>query len=273
MSLGIVISFCDLTGVMVEPWVNSGYEAILVDPQHPSGVHVDGLVTRIGHIIDHTETWRVVRRAIQSGRVVAVFGFPPCTDVAVSGSRWFAAKREEDPFFQSKAALVAEQCRVIGQLSGVSWCFENPVSVFSSIFGKPQHTFHPYKFTGYCGDDNYTKQTCLWSGGGFVMPDEFMHESVAEAIGLVVAEFGRLVPKNKAVAAFPHDELIGTWYPDNRIHACPPSEERANIRSATPRGFALAVHLANAPHLRHANDNRGATRSQIDMDEVWGAAQ
>ncbi|HBW7526038.1 TPA: dcm methylase, partial [Klebsiella pneumoniae] len=39
------------------------------------------------------------------------------------------------------------------------------------------------------------------------------------------------------------------WYPDNRIHECPPSDERANIRSATPLGFAKAVFLSNAPHL------------------------
>jgi hypothetical protein len=35
--------------------------------------------------------------------------------------------------------------------------------------------------------------------------------------------------------------------PDDRIHKCPPSAERANIRSATPEGFAKAVFLANSP--------------------------
>lgn len=43
--------------------------------------------------------------------------------------------------------------------------------------------------------------------------------------------------------------LVTDWYPDNRIHECPPSDERANIRSATPLGFARAVFLSNAPHL------------------------
>ncbi|WP_457967714.1 hypothetical protein M1D68_16145 [Pseudomonas sp. R4-84] len=36
--------------------------------------------------------------------------------------------------------------------------------------------------------------------------------------------------------------------PDDRIHKCPPSAERANIRSATPEGFARAVFIANSPH-------------------------
>ncbi|MBU2136560.1 MAG: dcm methylase, partial [Alphaproteobacteria bacterium] len=155
---------------------------------------------------------------IRGRRVVFVAGFPPCTDVAVSGARWFAAKAEADKHFQTKAALVAEQCRMVGQISGAPWFFENPVSVFSSIFGAPDYTFHPHEFTGYCADDNYTKQTCLWTGGGFVMPDEF-----------------------KAI------DLGG---PDNRIHAAPPGPERANFRSATPKGFARAVFEANAPHLR-----------------------
>lgn len=52
----VVISFCDLTGHLVDPWVENGYHAILVDPQHPEGVTVDGRITKIGAIIDHTHT-------------------------------------------------------------------------------------------------------------------------------------------------------------------------------------------------------------------------
>jgi hypothetical protein len=149
-----------------------------------------------------------------------VAGFPPCTDVAVSGSRWFASKAAQDKHFQAKAALVAEQCRMVGMLSGAPWFFENPVSVFSSIFGKATHTFSPDDYTGFYSDDNYTKTTCLWTGNDFVMP-----------------------PPQR-------DETLGP--PDDRIHKCPPGPERANIRSATPRGFALAVFHANAPHLKRS---------------------
>lgn len=34
MYRGTIISLCDLTGIMVKPWVESGYRAVLVDPQH-----------------------------------------------------------------------------------------------------------------------------------------------------------------------------------------------------------------------------------------------
>lgn len=74
-----------------------------------------------------TEFFPVRREAISSGCVRFVAGFPPCTDVAVSGTPHFAAKAGKDKFFQAKAALIAEQCRVIGQLAGAPWFFENPV--------------------------------------------------------------------------------------------------------------------------------------------------
>jgi hypothetical protein len=44
------------------------------------------------------------------------------------------------------------------------------------------------------------------------------------------------------------DDSLGA--PDNRIHAAPPGPDRANFRSATPRGFAIAVFNANRPALQ-----------------------
>ena len=201
-----IISLCDYTGIMVKPWVDAGYYAVLVDPQHESH-SVNGLIERIPLTL--TEAMPSLEKIIRTHQVCFVAGFPPCTDVAVSGSRWFAAKAEQDKFFQAKAALVAEQCRVIGQLAGCPWFFENPVSVFSSIFGKPNYSFNPCDYTGYCADDNYTKKTCLWSGGGFELPAPLRDESLGK--------------------------------PDDRIHKAPPGPDRANFRSATPRGFAQAV--------------------------------
>lgn len=221
---GLIISLCDLTGTMVRPWTDAGYDAVLVDPQHKryeidrqeSGATVERIPLTILRAAQR------IGEIVRGRKVVFVAGFPPCTDVAVSGARWFEEKRKADQHFQAKAALVAEQCRMVGELSGAPWFFENPVSVFSSIFGKPNHMFHPWQFTELEKDDNYTKQTCLWSGGGFVMPDICPDYSLGE--------------------------------PDNRIHFCPPGEERANIRSATPAGFAKAVFLANAPHLKRQAD-------------------
>ena len=210
-----IISLCDLTGNMVQPWVDAGYSAFLVDPQHgttstetlPNGA----TITRFAGTIE--DAMPLIAALIAAGKVAAVFGFPPCTDMAVSGARWFETKRAADKMFQAKAVMVAEQCRTIGRLSGAPWFVENPVSVLSSAFGKPQHTFHPADYTAYEPGDNYTKKTCLWTGGGFIMP------------------------------APAKDSTLGD--PDNRIHMAPPGPGRANFRSATPMGFARAVFAAN----------------------------
>ncbi len=216
MSRGTIISLCDYTGHMVDPWVAAGYDAVLVDPQHPAGVHRDGRITRIGAALG--QALFALGEIVRGGQIVFVAGFPPCTDVAVSGARWWEAKRAKDPYFQAKAAVVAAECRTIGGLSGAPYLFENPVSAFSAIFGRPDYTFHPYQFTGHEPADNYTKKTCLWTGNGFVMPSPFLNP------------------------------LSGK--PDDRIHKAPPGAERANFRSATPRGFSKAVFLSNAPHFR-----------------------
>lgn len=205
-----VISLCDLTGNMVQPWIDAGYHAVLVDPQHGT-THVDGDVTKIAGTIE--EAMGRLGKIIREHDIAMVFGFPPCTDMAVSGARWFETKRQADKMFQAKAVMVAEQCRTIGRLSGAPWFVENPVSVLASAFGKPQHTFHPADYTAYEPSDNYTKKTCLWTGGGFVMPQPAK------------------------------DASLGA--PDNRIHFASPGPERANFRSATPMGFARAVFDAN----------------------------
>ncbi|MDR5008282.1 hypothetical protein RGK87_04570 [Agrobacterium fabacearum] len=221
---GIVILLCNLTDAMATPWIEGGYEVVMIDPQHGETSSSRGVTRVAGTIVESAD---LLGELIRSGRVVFVAGFPPCTDVAVSGARWFEAKRLADPYFQAKAAIVAEQCRMTGLLSGAPWMWENPVSVFTNIFGPAHHTFHPYEYTQLCADDNYTKKTCLRVGGGFRMPPKCPDLSLGK--------------------------------PDNRIHAAPPGEDRANFRSAFPVGFSRAVYLANAPHLRcvpsAANDN------------------
>jgi len=207
----IVISLCDLTGNMVQPWVEAGYAAVLVDPQHVI-TRYEGPVWKIAETVEGAMP--ELGDLIRSGHVAAVFAFPPCTDMAVSGARWFAAKRAADPMFQAKAVAVAEQCRTIGRLSGAPWFVENPVSVLSRVFGPATHSFHPCDYTAWEPADNYTKRTQLWAGGGFVMPQPA------------------------------RDASLGA--PDDRIHRAPPGPGRENFRSATPLGFARAVFDANA---------------------------
>jgi hypothetical protein len=82
-----VLSLCDRTGNMVRPWARAGYIALAVDVQH-DGVTVetvgDGAIVYIGADVRDYEAPTV--------NYAAGFGFPPCTDLAVSGARWFEDK-------------------------------------------------------------------------------------------------------------------------------------------------------------------------------------
>lgn len=204
-----ILSLCDLTGNFVQPWIDAGYEAILVDPQH--GItHQDGPILKVAGTV--LEAMPLISDRLSD--IVFVAGWPPCTDMAVSGARWFADKWKADSAYLAKAVAVAEQCRTVGMLSGVPWFVENPVSTLAQVFGKPSHWFHPWHYTALEPTDNYTKRTNLWAGGGFRMPTKQVDVSLVE--------------------------------PDNRIHMAPPGPERMNFRSATPMGFARAVFAANA---------------------------
>lgn len=211
---GIVICLCDITGTFAEPWLTFGYTVLLVDPQHTD--YGEGDVVKFPGTV--LEAMPLIEMLIATGKVVFVAGFPPCTDVAVSGARWWVDKAYVDPYFQAKATMVAEQCRTIGELSGAPYFFENPVSAFSSIFGEPTYTFDPFDYSSYSTLDQYSKKTCLWTGGGFKMPPERQ------------------------------DGTLGK--PDDRIFRMGPSTERQNLRSMTPRGFAIAVFLHNCPEFQ-----------------------
>ena len=210
--MSAVISLCDLTGNMAQPYIEAGFDAYLVDPQHgfdsSESSGFGGTVHRLAKTV-----LEAISEISTVADVAAVFAFPPCTDMAVSGARWFEAKREADPAFYGKAISVAEQCRTFALTTNAPFFIENPVSTLSAVFGKPDHTFHPWHFSAIEPADNYTKKTCLWVGGGFRMPKREIDPSSGE--------------------------------PDNRIHMAPPGLGRMNFRSATPMGFARAVFAAN----------------------------
>ncbi|AMV20448.1 hypothetical protein [Planctomyces sp. SH-PL14] len=196
----IVLSLCDLTTNMVRPWLDAGYECWCVDMQHAPGVSKDGNLVRVG--ADILE-WLPPRR-----EYAIVFAFPPCTHFAVSGARWF---KDKGLGGLAQAVNLVERCRDICEWSGAPWMLENPVGTLATYWRKADHMFDPCDYGQFELADNYTKKTCLWTGGGFVMPDRCPIE--------------------------PTD--------GSRMHLMPPSADRANLRSATPMGFARAVFEAN----------------------------
>lgn len=203
----VALSLYDYTGTMLRPWHEAGYTVVRVDEQHPEGEtwEADRSLTIGADLL----SW-VPPRWLARAEVAFVAAFPPCDHLAVSGARWFAGKG---------LGKLAESIRLFERAAfwcewfGAPYMIENPVSTISTYWRPCDHVFHPHHYAGLCAEDTYTKKTCLWTGGGFVMPEP---------------------------------QPLDGAEPDDRIHRAPPRSGRKNFRSATPLGFARAVFAALA---------------------------
>lgn len=154
MTKGIVLSLCDRTGVMVEPWLQAGYECWIVDIQHPRGTHRDGRLYRVGCDV------RSFQPSYDEG---IVFAFPPCTHLANSGNRY---KRDKglEALYEALGLVLA--CKRICEASDAPWMLENPVGSLSTYWREPDFTFHPWEYT----TPKEKKRTCIWAGNNFIIP-------------------------------------------------------------------------------------------------------
>jgi hypothetical protein len=75
---------------------------------------------------------------------------PPCTHLAVSGSRHFHRKQREQ-------AEALDFVRLLMDAPVHRWCIENPVSVISSAIRPADQVIQPWQF-----GHGETKATCLW---------------------------------------------------------------------------------------------------------------
>lgn len=220
----------DRTGYMAQPWLDNGYTCYLFDGQHAPGVTREGNLIKVGMWFKPyalASSLEEIKSIVGDG-VCFVAGFPECTDLTVAGARWFEAKRAVNPCFQIEAALLATFPAIVANEYKAPFMVENPVSVLSTLWRKPDHIFHPWEYGGYLPEDDshptypeyikprdaYPKKTCLWVGNGFVMPEK------------------------KPVAVEP-------GYSDQYHRLGGKSLKTKNVRSATPRGFAQAVYEAN----------------------------
>ncbi len=77
--------------------------------------------------------------------------FWPCTNMAVSGARWFHLKRDKQR--EDVTAFVAlAEWPTIPKIAG-----ENPIGVLSTLYRKPDQIIQPWMF-----GHGETKATCMW---------------------------------------------------------------------------------------------------------------
>jgi site-specific DNA-cytosine methylase len=131
---------------------------------------------------------------------------PPCTDLAVSGAKHFAAKRAD-----GRQQRSIEFFMRLAELPIPRMAIENPVSIMSTEWRKPDQIIQPWMF-----GHEATKTTCLWLKG---LP--------------------KLVPTNVVAKGARHVTKSGKSLP--AWYNLPPSADRWKIRSATFEGIGRAM--------------------------------
>lgn len=133
-----ILVACEFSGRVRDAFAKKGWEAWSCDllPTETQGNHIQGDVVEV----INSQSWDMM------------IGFPPCTDLAVSGAAWFKKKQADGSqqrsihFFMTLANASIERI-----------CLENPVGIMSSRWRKPDQIIQPWHY----GHET-TKATCLW---------------------------------------------------------------------------------------------------------------
>ena len=134
-----VLVACEESQAVTIEFRRLGHEAWSCDIQECSGGHSE---------------WHLKQDVIPllSEKWDMIIAFPPCTDLAVSGARWFPQKRADGrqqrsiEFFMQ---FVNADCPKVA--------IENPIGIMSREYRKPDQIIQPWWF-----GDHARKSTCLW---------------------------------------------------------------------------------------------------------------
>jgi site-specific DNA-cytosine methylase len=176
-----VLVACEFSGIVRDAFKAKGHDAWSCDilPTEIPGNHIQGDVTKILN-----DGWDLM------------IAHPPCTHLAVSGARWFSQKRTDG---RMKQGIDFFMKLVKSKIEKIA--IENPVSIMSSFYRKPDQIIQPWQF-----GHGETKATCLW-----------------------LKNLPLLEPTNIVDGR------------ENRIHKMSPSNNRWKERSRTFQGIADAM--------------------------------
>ena len=134
-----VLVACEFSGIVRTAFRKLGHDAWscdLLESEDKSTYHI------IGDVSD-----------LLGGGWDLMIAHPPCTHLAVSGSRWFKDKAKEQ-------AEALDFVRLLLNAPIEKIALENPISVISSRIRKPDQIIQPWQF-----GHGETKATCLWLKG------------------------------------------------------------------------------------------------------------
>lgn len=132
-----VLVACEYSGRVRDAFLRLGHDAMSCDllPTDVPGPHYQGDVLEI-----LGDGWDLM------------VGHPPCDHLAVSGARWFKEKRADG---RQQAAIGFFMELANAPIPRI--CLENPVSIMSTQYRKPDQIIQPWQF-----GHGETKATCLW---------------------------------------------------------------------------------------------------------------
>ncbi len=132
-----VLVACEYSGRVRDAFRRRGHDAMSCDllPTEIQGPHYQGPVEDVLH-----DGWDLM------------VAHPPCTHLAVSGSRHFERKIADG----SQAAAL-DFVRLLMAAPIERWCIENPVSVISSAIRPPDQIIQPWEY-----GHGEVKATCFW---------------------------------------------------------------------------------------------------------------
>lgn len=132
-----VLVACEYSGRVRDAFIAQGHYALSVDllPTESPGPHYQGDVRDV-----LSDEWDIM------------IAHPPCTDLAVSGARWFPEKRRD-----GRMAAALDFVRLLMDAPIHRIALENPISVISTEIRKPSQIIQPWQF-----GHGEVKATCLW---------------------------------------------------------------------------------------------------------------
>ena len=146
----LILSLCDYSGSWSKPYLDAGYEVVMVDVAHQEGVHqVSNRLWKIG--ADLTK-WR------NPFRPWAVLAAPPCTCFCRPGARhWFKMDftRQTDG-----DVAIFRACWSICQSALGWWALENPPGRHRECM--PEIPEKSWQFQPWEYGDPWAKQTYIW---------------------------------------------------------------------------------------------------------------
>jgi hypothetical protein len=227
-----VLVACEFSGIVRDAFRSRGHDAWSCDllSTEREGPHIQGDVLR--HLDDG---WDLV------------IAHPPCTDLAVSGARYFEEKRKsgaQQKSIEFFMAFTKLRCK---------WAIENPIGIMSRLYRKPDQIIQPWQF-----GHPESKATCLWlSGLPLLQPTKILRKPAAwvkcpdcddywctihglHAYDCLCPDIDTWVAQK---GTLPYEEGTGRWsnQTPSGQNKLGPSPGRWKLRSATYQGIASAM--------------------------------